>query len=209
MPIELSKPNEMDGPTEFPSASDRLFATATEWRHDACLKHYPNDWLSYAVGYKDAADVVVADFVKGTHRRDPLVFPIVFLYRQFLELSLKYLIRQTRDYPATTDDFATTHKLDDLWRLLRGLLNQACGSGGDEMDQIERLIGEFCAVDPLSQAFRYPEYKDGNPSLPNISYINVVNMRDVVGKIALLLDCVDAAIHANQSAKNEMARWSC
>jgi hypothetical protein len=40
----------------------------------------------------------------------------------------------------------------------------------------------------LSTAFRYPVDKDGNPSLPGIKYINLRNVREVMAKIAMLLD---------------------
>ena len=149
---------------QFPSATDQLFATATDARNEACLNYFPNGWAFYAMGYKDAADTVVADFVKTTHRRNPLAYPIVFLYRQYLELTLKDLVQQAWRYFESIEEFPKTHRLDDLWHLLRRLVEEMGCSGGDEMQQIERLIGEFCAIDPSSQAFRYPEDRQGNPS---------------------------------------------
>ena len=41
-------------------------------------------------GYKTAADLMVEAAASDRLSRDTLVFPIIFNYRQFLELSLKY-----------------------------------------------------------------------------------------------------------------------
>lgn len=43
-------------------------------------------------GYKMAADLMVAHVARSRHDGDALIFPIVFNYRQFVELLLKYLI---------------------------------------------------------------------------------------------------------------------
>jgi len=191
---------------EFPSSADRVFAPATTWEHSACLNGFPNVWAFYALGYKRAADILVGEFAEMSRGRDPLVFPIVFLYRQFLELSLKDLIRQARCYLECSTAFPAMHELDKLWRKFCSLLSEINSDAvTDEMRQIERLIDEFCAIDPISQAFRYPEDKQGNPSLPNMNDINVVNVRDVVSKMALLLECVDAMVEQYQSAKNDIA----
>lgn len=43
-------------------------------------------------GYKMAADLMVGHVAQSRHDGDALVFPIIFNYRQFVELSPKYLI---------------------------------------------------------------------------------------------------------------------
>ena len=191
---------------QLPSATDQLFIPAEDWWNNACLNYHPNGWAVYASGYKEAADIVVREFCDKCYRQDALLYPAVFLYRQYLELALKDLIRQARDYLDMDDEFPKVHQLDDLWRICRALTEQiAGGSDADLMEQIGRLIGEFCTVDPLSQAFRYPEDKKGNPSLPGIMLIDLANIRDVIQKIAVLLDGADAMIEHYASIRQDMA----
>jgi len=75
----------------------------------------------------------------------------------------------------------------------------------EELGHIGRLISEFSKVDPTSTAFRYPEDKDGGPSLPGLSQINLRNVQDVIGKIATLFDGADAQISEYLSIKADMA----
>lgn len=72
---------------------------------------------------------------------------------------------------------------------------------------ISRLICEFSDVDPLSMAFRYPEDKDGNPSLPLLTHIDVSNVRDVIAKIAIILDGASILFDDLRSFKSESAGY--
>jgi hypothetical protein len=192
-------------PVPLPSSADRMIAAGQEWWKNACVNHYPNMWTNYAVGYKETADVLVTEFVEANHRRDPWVHPIMFLYRQYLELALKDLIRQARRCLHRPADTPLTHKLDDLWIAFRDLLvDLGSDTARDEMQQIGRLIGEFMAVDPLSTAFRYPEDRNGSPSLPGIRHIDVANVRDVIDKISTILDGADAMIDEYLSFQSDM-----
>ncbi len=44
----------------LPSAEDKLFTTAEDWWNNACLNFSGGGWSAYAIGYKDAADILVA-----------------------------------------------------------------------------------------------------------------------------------------------------
>lgn len=83
-----------------------------------------------------------------------------------------------------------SHKLDDLWRLCLSLLLDLSVGGLDaeEIRHTTRLIDEFCRTDHTSETFRYPEDKEGYPSLTGD--IELERIRDVVGKISLLLECI-------------------
>lgn len=174
---------------------------ANPWPHNATK--IPNPWMRQAIGYKDAGDIIATGFVTVMHRRDALAYPVVFLYRQYMELALKALIRQAQDYHGIAGDCPHTHRLDGLWRLLRELIQGMGCSSGDETEQTGRLINEFCTIDPLSQAFRYPEDRDGNPCLTAISEVNIVNMQKVVAKIAFLFECVDLMIQGCEWARRQ------
>jgi hypothetical protein len=75
------------------------------------------------------------------------------------------------------------------------LNNIAPGSSATEIKEIDRLISEFCVVDPRGTAFRYPEDNNGNPSLPDIRHINLRNIYDVMEKISVILEGADLMIN--------------
>ena len=85
------------------------------------------------------------------------------------------------------------------------LLNQVSpGDSEEAIRHIKRLIDEFCTVDPLATAFRYPEDREGNPSLPGMSTVNLRNVKEVIGKISIILDGAGAMIHEYRSIKTDM-----
>lgn len=192
----------------FPSAEDKLFTTAEDWWNNACLNFISSGWAAYSAGYKEAADILVANVEQQPRAQDILVYPILFLYRQYLELALKDLIRQARRLKDVSEPFPKTHGIDELWRICHQLLSEISpGDSVAELEHIGRLISEFSQVDPTSMAFRYPEDKEGNPSLPGITQINLRNVRDVIGKIASLLYGADAQIAEYLSIKAGVASY--
>ena len=52
-------------------------------------------WSVYADGYREAADIIVARINEGHRQQDALVYPVMFLCRQYLELAIKNLIRKS------------------------------------------------------------------------------------------------------------------
>ena len=119
---------------------------------------------------------------------DVLVYPILFLYRQYLELYLKLSIRTVRTFLDEGREMPTGHRIELLWGQLDGLYRRAFpDESTDALDQTGRLIREFAAVDPQSTAFRYPVDLKGNPSLPGLRSIDLMNVRDVIAKMDMLL----------------------
>src|SRR3989338_10138071 len=95
----MSNAKSVFDPEEFlqipspPSADDRLFTTQEDWWNNACLNWCHDGWSLYASGYKDAADFLVQRTEETKVGQDSLVYPVLFLYRQYLELEIKDLIR--------------------------------------------------------------------------------------------------------------------
>ena len=86
--------NRFDEDFPWPRRGDKLFTSeGSDWWNKACLTHFSDGWWIYATGYKLGADLLV-QYVTETHKnQDRLIYPIVFLYRQYLELRLKELIK--------------------------------------------------------------------------------------------------------------------
>jgi hypothetical protein len=173
----------------LPSAEDAFFRSQGDWLSNACLHYAPDRWLIYALGYKEAADRLAAQLRDERGRLDLLVYPIVFLYRQYLELAVKGLIQQAQTLLELPTKLPMSHRIDQLWAECSKLLELVSpGDSIEEQRQIGRLLQEFSSVDPSSTAFRYPVDAAGNVSVPTIENINVQNVCDVVGKVSVILD---------------------
>ena len=189
-----------DENTALPTAADRFFEDDEGggrplWVSDWDREH---DWYHHVTGYKDAADVLLAHLENTGRDARKLGPPIVFLYRHHLELALKQLARQCGRLLGREGVVPLHHRLDDLWRLCLSLLLDLSTGGVDaeEARQTTRLIDEFCHADPTSEAFRYPEDKEGYPSLSRD--IELQRISEVVGKISLLLDCIGTDLSVNR-----------
>jgi hypothetical protein len=174
---------------ELPSAGDVIFRSAENGWDNACLHIGVDEWLAYALGYKEAADRLVEQFEAKRRHQDLLVYPIVYLYRHYLEVAIKGLIRQAQNLLGDRVEIPAKHTIADLWTTCSALLERVSpGDSLEEQRQIGRLLREFATVDPASTAFRYPVDTKGNQSLPGIRHIDLPHVRDVIAKIAVILD---------------------
>jgi hypothetical protein len=115
-------------------------------------------WAVYADGYRKAADVLV-DKVEGEPPDDVLLLPIVFLYRHFVELTLKDLFLRLVSlchigvYPKQI----TKHHLIPLWEFVKAHLHCIRAEMDDEeiVPALDKLITELSDLDPDSMHFRY------------------------------------------------------
>jgi len=188
------------------SRHGRLFTPADDWWHNACLSFLPGDWLRYVQGYKLAADALIGHAVEACQHQDLLVFPIVFLYRQYLELSIKIVIRGSSNCLEQPDDFPKSHDLETLWTKCKVLLEQIEPIPESDIYAVESVIAEFAQADPSSQGFRYPTAKDGSPSLPSsLAYINLRNLRDVMDRLTAFFEAVFCVIQVHLECKSEIS----
>ena len=189
----------------LPDEADELFKSETDWWNNACLNFCHDGWGLHSIGYKEAADILVKQVTEKQRYQDALIYPIVFLYRQYLQLAIKDLIRCGNKLLDICETFPKTHNINQLWNACSKLLSRISpGDSENEIKEISRLLEQFCKVDPTSEAFRYPEDKNGNPSLPGIKHINIRNMSEVINKISVILEGADALIYEYLSCKRGM-----
>ena len=92
----------------WPRPGDEVFASGEDWSMNASV-NWGGGWGLYAIGYKNAGDVLVERVVEDRGEADALVYPIVFCYRQYLELTLKGVLVEARRYYEIDEDFAKDH----------------------------------------------------------------------------------------------------
>ena len=186
-PISSTDEPDLDG---LPGPADRLFEFIGQAPIGQSDFSKRQAWYFYINGYKDAADLLV-DHTGMERDARKLGYPVLFLYRQHLELALKALVRDCRLFVGLDEVFPKTHRIDELWKICCGLLNEISPgmASNEEVLHTSRLIADLCRVDPNSEAFRYPE--DRNSNLPELDIETALSgVRETVGKISLLIDCI-------------------
>ena len=193
----------------WPHKGDKLFKSGTDWWHNAGLNYPGIDINAYTLGYKQAADFLVRHVSQVRRYQDTLVYPIAFLYRQYLELRLKQLIRSgimLLGMPRMSKKLH--HKIDQYWKQCRSIMETIWPDEKPaDFDAIEECIDEFIRIDPSSTGFRYPTSKDGSPSLKGLTHINLRNLGEVMDRIAALLDGASTGIYELIQVKYDMESW--
>src|SRR5204863_73884 len=95
-------------------------------------------------GYKMAAERLIELAKDEPYKSDYIVFPIIFLYRQYLELRLKQLVLDGSRLLGIPADFPKTHRIDLLWESCKPVLNKIKLDDDDEVAwQVAKAIGNI------------------------------------------------------------------
>lgn len=72
---------------------NKLFRDGDDWENNSIIRRSTsNQWLFYVEGYRIAAERLVDNVLTTQTERDTLIYPIVFLYRHYIEIQLKEII---------------------------------------------------------------------------------------------------------------------
>jgi HEPN domain-containing protein len=174
---------------DLPRPNEKLFQAADDWHLNACLNYCNVTPGTIADGYKEGADALAVATAERNATLDLAIYPIAFLYRQYLELKIKYIIDLVRRLEQTGRGYPTHHKLDELWTEAVQLLRQHYGADlPKELDNIQCCIDEFQEHDANSMAFRYPTDKQGRLHLKDLRHINLRNLCETMERIGNFLD---------------------
>ena len=187
-------------------AGDQLFVEAEDWWMNACVNWYHDPTEVYISGYKEAGDSLVNSVADRRGTADSLFFPIVFLYRHYIELRIKSLLHDGHRLLDRESEQKPEHQLSKLWPEVRAILVELWPDGNeDDLATIDSLIAQFEQIDPRSTTFRYPKGFDGKNSLDIDSpRINLRNLKEVVGALAIILEGSAMAISEYQGYKSDM-----
>jgi hypothetical protein len=154
------------------------------------------DWYAYADAYKDAADMLVDQIKENWSPHDPLILPIIFLYRHFVELKLKWIVFQLDLIGGThpPSGLKGQHDLRSLWAYVKYHLTcLRSHSESQTIEGLEMLIRELSDLDPKSIRFRYShDRKDQAFALPH--QISMQHFKEGMGKLADGLLYIEAGI---------------
>lgn len=184
---------------------ESIFCGDKDWQANACLNWAFNPISLYAKGYKEAGDRVVEFVLKEAKCQDILTYPIVFLYRQYIELRLKEIIREGGILLDLGKDFEPHHDLLKLWCTAKEIAKKVFeGDDSTDLKYTEHVITEFSQIDPDSFSFRYPETKKGDNSLDGIRGINIRRVSEHVEELSKDLEGISFGISIYRDWKGEM-----
>lgn len=194
----------------WPVRGEKLFRDdLPDWRNNACL-YWHGGWYVYAESYREAAQVLVQEVTERRGLVDLLVYPIVYTYRHYLELSMKHLISSGHALLDEHRDFAESHDLSKLWRDCRDVLARVPPPPSkDDLAAVDEKISELSTLDPGSMSFRYPvgSAKQGRgPLLPDDLRLNVRHFADQMEQLAGLFTGAGEMIAVYQQQKDDLDR---
>ncbi len=159
--------------TSYPREKDTLFTASADFRQNFKLD-FTSAEFAYISSFKEAADGVVQMAVDEGRDLSFRFLAACFLYRHFIELSLKSIIRQWYDLNDKTfkPEEWQSHSLPALWNAARDAAQKYWPDKDPEVIKtVERVVNEFHQIDPTGQELRYAQRvkwtKDEVPKQPS------------------------------------------
>lgn len=184
--------------------SRKLFEAGEDPQRALALGTSTPDWYDFAYGYKNAADLLVSRLNDRGVLAEHVCLPILFLYRHYVELSLKAILIDLDELADILAKLPDKHLVLPLWKQVRdALLDFDPSQESDWLDRAEALIAELDQLDPQSFTFRYPVDKSGAVTLAPM-LVNMEHVRDVMGELAIVLDGAGAYLSEHIQLKREL-----
>jgi hypothetical protein len=182
-----------------------------------------NDFGVFARGYRHAASKLAEDLLARPRFADYDAYPVVFLYRHSLELSLKNIIYRAAFFAAFQgcDDIDAglynNHRLTLLSETAAAILRRLFPANealGHTVDIMLTVASEFSAIDPDSYAYRYPIDTQGRPSTSPHQVVNLEalhrTMKELLDQLAVIdfgLDVETANAQEVWEILEELRAW--
>lgn len=198
--------------SDFPNSTDVLFQEESDSDFGAWVKNPADKFFLYSQGYLTAANLIYASIEKSAVFQNTLVYPMIFNYRQFLELRLKELSFIGNRYLGLDKDFKEVHFLKELWNEYKNNILSELEPDLDTalLDNVERLIDEFEAEDPNSMNYRFPHQKLAKGASPstrkeslNRQTLDLKNFKATIDKLIHFLDIRWEVMDINQTMRDE------
>jgi hypothetical protein len=152
-----------------------------------------------ADGFHSAALILARALRDGGPHPHLLVYPLVFSFRHYVELTLKHLVRLLRSFvsfgnEAKLDDALGRHGLDALLKfLIEGILSEDPSlKESEELALLTTRIEELQDQDPGSFAFRYTQDKQGRRYIQANTAFDLDAFSEEMEQVASLLADVEA-----------------
>lgn len=130
-----------------------------------------NSWCLYTAGFKPGVEILL-ESVKPTYEVNTVIFPILLLYRHYVEISLKEAIGYGRYLDEQSKPLTGGHNLQNLWEEARKSIEKHIAETikAEELDRIEVLIHEIHSIDPSSEGSHYPFVKKKKEKVQHVPF---------------------------------------
>lgn len=177
---------------------ESVFAADADWQNNARIDMVPDSLELYTIGYKKAGDILAEYVMQLREEQDILIYPMVFVYRQYIELRLKEIIKEGRILLGEHSSFPEHHKILDLWNVAKNIaLRVFENTNKSDLAYAEHVITEFAKIDPDGFSFRYPTAKKnrgGGKTLQGITHINIRRLAEHVNELEKDLEAISEYI---------------
>jgi hypothetical protein len=103
-----------------------------------------------------------------------LIFPYVYLCRQYIELRLKEAVLAASRLVEVKTPKDCRHRIDLLWKALGPAMERIYPTDSkDQLNHVEKLITEFSERDKSGAEFRYPTDFTGKQYLKDLELLDV------------------------------------
>ena len=203
---------------------ESIFGDDQRWKpghaSDTAAWRLPDEWDAIACANKEAADRLVDGLGRGPLGELYLSYPIMSLYRHYLEMRLKGIWIQLQEWERLIKIWSGeydeqpgrqyNHQLMEVWRAVRALLlkidanavgeGEALEESNALYDVIESRIREFNDIDRRATSFRYPVQKNGEPT-PGVPLYDgeLLQVKGVVNALEYYLAGISCRVHETSS----------
>lgn len=175
----------------WPTLGDSALIASPDSASSVAVAQYPFQRMVFMTdGYKEAADILVAKAMEDRPRSYLLLYPILFCYRHFLELSLKYVITTYGRRAGVRPNFKD-HDLDLLWPTFRQVVAYYGEGDRAALTAVEAVVAEFAKIDPRSFTFRYPTSREGDAIVINQDSVDLAQLRETMDGVAHYFNGMD------------------
>jgi hypothetical protein len=164
------------------------------------------NWNKYANGYKQASIILLKKYEESNDRKldELLAFPIFFLFRHFVELQLKEILKSYSKYYKISLQKSTIHSLIDLWNEVHPIINNLFFESNGiklenrtnltkkDVNKLGRTIRKLNNLDKKSEAFRYPIDTKNRNSITKDYEFSVDELKSEILTTSQLLSFISA-----------------
>jgi hypothetical protein len=141
--------------------------------------------LGYYLCAKEAATAL--RLRKGDNRS---AMPILFLYRQYLELAFKDALERSKAFDLAQSEERFKHDLEKLWTEVQRVFSGTLWVEWTKL--VSSVVAEFHAIDRRAEGFRYATNPNGDPQMPENAHVVyhelIEQMDDVHTVLELVID---------------------
>ena len=156
-------------------------------------------------GFRSAAVLLLEEAARARmwNDRDPLIWPALYNFRHYVELELKYLIREFQELDLGVP--LATHRLRKLWPpVAKGFARCFGNEDREPFDVLERAIAMLEALDPAGDGFRYATTRRGESSMIEDVYLDPQALLRLIREVEEVLGAAGMAFQAEAEVIQEM-----